>query len=213
MAPRPLSTVSRRETNKLEKRARLREAAEQLFRTRGYENTTTREIADAADIATGTLFLYARDKQDLLFLVMHEHLRRAVDEGFATLPRKATFRAALRHLFARLFVMYGQQEPLARHFITSLPGADGLNALEVNALTFTFLQRISMLVEAAQTRGEVRDDVEPLALATICFELYFTTLIRWISGLAALEQLPAVLAHSLDLLFEGIRSPPKRAAR
>lgn len=213
MARKSVSTVGRREANKLEKRARLRQAAERLFRKRGYEHTTTREIADEAGIAAGTLFLYARDKQDLLFLVMHEHLRRAVDEAFATLPRKATLRAALRHVFTRLYAMYGRQHALARHFVMSLPGADGPNALEVNALTFAFLQRLATLVEAAQRRGEVRADLEPLAVANISFELYFTSLLRWLSGLATLEQLPDVTSASLQLLFDGIRAAPAKTGR
>ena len=202
MASKP--ELGRRESNKLEKRARLREAAEKLFRRRGYEQTTTREIADAAGIATGTLFLYARDKQDLLFLVMHEHLRVTVDEAFATLPRKAKLRPALRHLFSKLYAMYGRHEALARPFVSGLTGATGPNAIEVNALTFLFLQRIATLVENAQRTGEVRDDVEPLAIATVCFELYFTALLRWLSGLATIEQLPDVVTTSLQLLFEGI---------
>ena len=205
--------MGRREDNKLEKRARLREAAEKLFRKRGYENTTTREIADEAEIAAGTLFLYARDKQDLLFLVMHEHIAMAVEDAFDTLPTKHTLSSALRHIYTRLYAMYGRQEPLARHFVMSLPGADGPNALEVNALTFAFLQRVATLVEEAQRRGEVRADEAPLAIATISFELYFTTLIRWLSGVATVEQLPDVLMESLRLLFDGIRATPKRAAR
>lgn len=196
--------MGRREENKLEKRARLRDAAEKLFRKRGYENTTTREIADEAEIATGTLFLYAPDKQDLLFLVMHEHLRVAVEEAFDTLPKNAKLPRALRHIFSKLYAMYEVREPLARHFVASLPGATGPNALEINALTFHFLQRVATVVEKAQTRGEVRTDVAPLAIATVCFELYFTTLIRWISGVATIEQLPDVLMGSLQLLFDGI---------
>lgn len=196
--------MGRREENKLEKRARLREATEKLFKKRGYEATTTREIADEAEIATGTLFLYARDKQDLLFLVMHEHLRVAVEDAFATLPRTKKLLTALRHVFSRLFAMYGRNEALARPFVASLPGATGPNALEVNALTFSFLQRLATLVKEAQTRGEVRDDVEPLAIATVAFELYFTALVRWLSGLATIEQLPDVVMSSLQLLFDGI---------
>lgn len=203
--------MNRRQANKLEKRARLREATEKLFRKRGYENATTREIADAAGIATGTLFLYARDKQDLLFLVMHEHLRVAVEEAFATLPRKAKLVPALRHIFTRLYAMYGTQESLAKHFVANLPAADGPNALEVNALTFAFLQRVATVVEEAQKRSEVRSDVEPLAIATISFELYFTTLLRWISGLVTIDQLPDVVTQSLQLLFDGIRDNPRHA--
>lgn len=196
--------MGRREENKLEKRARLREAAEKLFRKRGYERTTTREIADEAEIAAGTLFLYASDKQDLLFLVMHEHIRVAVEDAFETLPKRAKLLPALRHVFTKLYAMYEKRGPLARPFVASLPGATGPNALEVNALTFDFLQRVATLVEAAQKRGEVRDDVEPLAIATVSFELYFTTLIRWLSGLATIEQLPDVVMGSLQLLFDGI---------
>ncbi|MGV3625666.1 MAG: TetR/AcrR family transcriptional regulator [Archangium sp.] len=198
--------MGRREDNKLEKRARLRDAAEKLFRRRGYDTTTTREIAEEAEIAAGTLFLYAADKQDLLFLVMHEHLRVAAEDAFDTLPRTRKLLPQLRHVFSKLFAMYGRHEALARPFVASFPGASGPNALEVNALTFAFLQRLATLVEAAQQRGEVRDDVEPLAIANISFELYFTALIRWLSGLATVEQLPDVLTRSLQLLFEGIRA-------
>ncbi len=204
MASKSVSTVSRREANKLDKRARLREAAQRLFRAQGYEATTTRQVADEAGVASGTLFLYARDKQDLVFLVMHEHLRVASEEAFATLPRRATLLAALRHVFSRLYAMYGRHEALARHFVMSLPGADGPNALEVNALTFGFLQRLATLVEQAQARGEVRAELAPLAVANLSFELYFTALLRWISGLATIEQLPDVVGGSLQLLFDGV---------
>ena len=44
-------------------RRRILDAAVQLFRTRGFEATTTRDIADAAGIATGTLFNYFRDQR------------------------------------------------------------------------------------------------------------------------------------------------------
>src|SRR6185503_10345371 len=70
--------LGRREQNKLEKRERVRRAAWDLFTTKGFDATTTKDVAERADIATGTLFLYASDKKDLLFLVMHDRLERAV---------------------------------------------------------------------------------------------------------------------------------------
>jgi AcrR family transcriptional regulator len=41
-------------------------AAASLFSARGYEQTTIRELAELAGVATGTVFLYAEDKQALL---------------------------------------------------------------------------------------------------------------------------------------------------
>src|SRR5690348_18030601 len=79
-----------REQHKRDKRERLRAAAWHLFSTVGYDATTTRAIAEKAGVASGTLFLYARDKQDLLFLVFEERLRAAADEAFRTLPGGAT---------------------------------------------------------------------------------------------------------------------------
>ena len=78
-----------REARKDDKRARLREAAWDLFTTAGYDQTTTKAIAERAGVASGTLFLYARDKAELLFLVFHERLAAAVDEGLRTLPAGA----------------------------------------------------------------------------------------------------------------------------
>ena len=49
--------MSLRDQNKEEKRTRLLEAARALFRERGYEATTTRELSQRAGVATGTLFL------------------------------------------------------------------------------------------------------------------------------------------------------------
>src|SRR5262249_34687064 len=47
-------------------RQRILEAARQLFATSGFEAGTTRQIADAAGIATGTLFNYFATKEAVL---------------------------------------------------------------------------------------------------------------------------------------------------
>lgn len=44
---------------------RIVQAAEELFLSRGYERTTTRDIAAAAGIAAGTLFNYYKTKESL----------------------------------------------------------------------------------------------------------------------------------------------------
>ncbi|HZU35991.1 MAG TPA: helix-turn-helix domain-containing protein [Gemmataceae bacterium] len=47
-------------------RQRILEAARQLFAAKGFEASTTRDIADAAGIASGTLFNYFTTKEALL---------------------------------------------------------------------------------------------------------------------------------------------------
>jgi AcrR family transcriptional regulator len=51
---------------KAETRQRILDAARERFTARGYEATTTRDIADAAGIANGTLFNYFASKEAIL---------------------------------------------------------------------------------------------------------------------------------------------------
>jgi AcrR family transcriptional regulator len=75
--------VGRRERNKEEKLERILAAATELFAVRGVDEVTTQQIADAADIGTGTLFLYAKNKGELLLMVQNTHYADALAEGVA----------------------------------------------------------------------------------------------------------------------------------
>jgi AcrR family transcriptional regulator len=75
--------TSRRDRNKQVKLDRIVAAATELFTARGVESVTTQQVADRADIGTGTLFLYAKNKGELLLLVQNALYREALDEGRA----------------------------------------------------------------------------------------------------------------------------------
>lgn len=182
-----LSVVtSLRLQHKLDKRERIRAAAHALFVERGFDATTTKEVAARAGVAAGTVFLYAKDKADLLFLVMHERLASAVDARFATLG-KGPLLERLLHVFAGIFAMYGEHPAVAAAFVRELPGAKGPNADQVNALTVAFLHRLAGLVREAQDGGEVDPSIDPLRAATNVFSLYFGALLGWIGGFTTLE--------------------------
>jgi AcrR family transcriptional regulator len=75
--------TGRRERNKQEKLDRITAAASELFARYGVEEVTTQQIADKADIGTGTLFLYAKTKGELLLLVQNAHYAEALRQGVA----------------------------------------------------------------------------------------------------------------------------------
>jgi AcrR family transcriptional regulator len=200
-----------REARKEDKRARLRDAAWALFTSVGYDATTTKAIAEQAGVASGTLFLYARDKADLLFLVFHERLAAAVDEGLRTLPAGAPLLEQLMHLYAGFFRVYAVAPEVARAFIRELPGADGPNAQVVNQLTMSLLSHIGGLIQRAQANGEIAVDVPPMLLAQNTFGLYFMAVLTWLSKLTTLEgALDPLLRSSLALQLRGLG--PRRGA-
>jgi AcrR family transcriptional regulator len=75
--------IGRRERNKQAKLERITAAASELFAEHGVDEVTTQQIADKADIGTGTLFLYAKTKGELLLLVQNAQYGAALEKGRA----------------------------------------------------------------------------------------------------------------------------------
>ena len=80
--------VSRREQNKEQKKERILAAASELFVNKGVDEVTTQEIADAANIGAGTLFLYAKNKGELLLMVQNAHYSDALAQGVAAAEKQ-----------------------------------------------------------------------------------------------------------------------------
>lgn len=198
---------SRREASKEDKRARIIEAAWALFAEGGVDGTTTADIAARAGIAKGTLFLYATDKDDLVFLMMHDRLSAVSDECLSTVPKRGGLVQQLTHVFGGLYALYDESGDVGRRFVRVLPGAAGENAKKVNALTFAFIHRVAALVIEAQARGEVRGDVDAMVAANTLFALYFSGLVAWLQGFVSLKEArDGLLPASLDLLVRGLHA-------
>jgi AcrR family transcriptional regulator len=76
--------TGRRERAKQAKRERIMAAARELFALHGVGGVTTQQIADRADIAIGTLYLYAATKAELLIMVQNQKFSTAIDDGLAS---------------------------------------------------------------------------------------------------------------------------------
>jgi AcrR family transcriptional regulator len=59
-------------------RAELIEKSAVLFRTKGYENTTVRDIAAAAGVQAGSWFYHFKSKQDILAAIMEHGMEQAL---------------------------------------------------------------------------------------------------------------------------------------
>ena len=62
---------------KIATRERIIAAASRLFASKGWDGTTTRDIAVAAEIATGTLFNYFQSKEAIVACLVAEALAKA----------------------------------------------------------------------------------------------------------------------------------------
>lgn len=109
---RPRKTVDERDDGN--RRPELLKAAAQLFRRQGFAATTTRDIAAAAGMQSGSPFYHFKSKDALLYAVMEEGMHSALArqaasvEASASNPKTNTPKAQLRNLVRAHFdVLHG----------------------------------------------------------------------------------------------------------
>jgi AcrR family transcriptional regulator len=198
----PVSTLGRRERGKLEKLERIRAAAHRLFAKQGFANTTTRQIAAEADIGSGTLFLYARTKEDLLVLIFQDEVGRAVDRAFERVPTGRLVDQVL-HVFNALIEHHTADPALARMFVKELPFVDEPRH-GVAQFVSQLYTRLGALIDAAKVRGQIAADVPSSLLAQNLFASCFQHLQMWLGGgMSALEPGDERLRAALELQLRG----------
>jgi AcrR family transcriptional regulator len=79
-----------------DKRQRILEAARKRFRHYGFKKTTMQEIARDAGVAVGTLYLYFKDKDELLVAGTEEYVTRHRRQAEAILASDASVADKLR---------------------------------------------------------------------------------------------------------------------
>jgi TetR/AcrR family transcriptional regulator, cholesterol catabolism regulator len=195
-----------REQQKQDKRQRIKEAATELFRQKGFETATIKEIAERAGVAPGTVFLYAKDKQDLLVLIFLDGIDECIERAFATLPQTENLLDELVHIFGVFFEFYERQTELARHFVKELPftSREGQRQEAIGQI-YGFTARLGERVGRAQARGEISPYVNIEDACRNFFALYYATLIFWLSEpRPATEMINGTLKTTLELQIRGM---------
>lgn len=205
----------RREAKKQEKTLRIEAAARASFADAGYEATTTRAIAEQAEIAVGTLFTYFPNKRALLFHIVRGDLERAVDDAFAHLPAvpPADPVDALLSIFAAIYRVYEADERMAKAFVKEALFAADVSSdrvgTELAAWTFSFIARLGKVVEEWRSDGIVGSHVDSPTAGFQAFSHYYFALVSWLGSSAVTPEVrDSLLRASLRQLMRGLGPNP-----
>jgi AcrR family transcriptional regulator len=172
-----------RERNKLEKLQRIKEAARALFTEKGFDLATTRAIARRAGVALGTLFIYAEDKRDLVFLVFNDELNRITDCAFGAVDESQPFLEQLLTAFSHFYRAFGENPRLSRILLQELTFFfEGKQAERFQASRRRTVGCLEALVSRAQAQGRIGTGEEPALIARLLFSLYGAEVRRWIAA-------------------------------
>ncbi|WP_149086588.1 TetR/AcrR family transcriptional regulator [Pseudomonas prosekii] len=175
-------TLTLRERNKKDKFLRIRAASRKLFIENGFEPTTTRQIAQEADVGLSTLFLYATDKRDLLFLVFNDDLDALTTRAFADLDPSRGLLDSLEVALRHFFLFYGHDKVLSRDLTREITFyTTGMQSERFQATRKRTIDCISEVVRAARIKGEVATDASDLFVAKTIFYLLAAEIRMWLA--------------------------------
>jgi AcrR family transcriptional regulator len=209
--PQSIQQLGRRERGKLDKRRRIRQATREVFRRKGYESATTREIAELADVAIGTLFAYAADKRELLMMVANDDR-----ESFPTVEHDVADAKDVLDVLMRFFeprYRYWAKEPeLSRavvqetvaYHLAEAPGPELARFYEGRRLLIENLKR---LFEAGQRHGGIVRNVPAEDIASLFMTIYQGEVRQWLrAGRPRAAEGLKRLRRSFSLALSGVKA-------
>ena len=190
-----------------EKRQRILDAAVAEIARHGYYQTTVAMIARRAGVADGTIYLYFKNKDELLFSIFDRAMSRFIRQGQAELPDEGGAEQKLRRIIQLHLSLVGADQDLAiitqvelRH---SLHFMDQLSRSQVGE----YLGIIADVVKQGQQEGIFKAGTDPLFAAKAIFGILDEMATDWVLSRrnVRLETKAEAVA---ELLLGGLRSFP-----
>jgi len=197
----PKTTV--RQEKKAEKKLRIREAAIRVLAKNGYYGTTVSQIARAAGVADGTLYLYFDNKDDLLLEIIDELTGQFMEEGRVILEREASPLDRLRRFAELHLTNLGRDQDLACIFQIELRHNMRMMKHFSETRMRKYFAILEGLITESQEQGLVRRDVDPRLTAKLLFGALDELVTNWLLGKRDYE-LVSMAQPTLDILLNGI---------
>jgi AcrR family transcriptional regulator len=170
------------------RRRRIVDAAVRLAEKGGFEAVRLRDVAEASDVALGTLYKYFSSKEDILLYALTEAVEGLEASIVGQPPQGKSPLARVTGFFQRAMGFLTRKPRFARALLRSLASGDADTAHKVAA----FHLRMTRLIVAA-LRGERPDLNAKLTVSAgskyerdVAFMLqnvWFASLVGWAGGL------------------------------
>ncbi|MFN2443721.1 MAG: TetR/AcrR family transcriptional regulator [Thermoanaerobaculia bacterium] len=162
------------------KRERILRAAVEVFARTGYFNARVSDVAKAAGVADGTIYLYFEGKEDLLISIFREQsgvflagLRRELDQV-------AGSEAKIRTIVEYHFRTMGSDRALAVVLQVELRQSLKFISLISREELGEYLQVICAVLEEGVRQGEFRPIANPQIVANALFGMLDEMMTTWI---------------------------------
>jgi TetR/AcrR family transcriptional regulator, fatty acid metabolism regulator protein len=174
------SAAARSQAPGLDKRDAILKAATEVFARHGFFQAQVADVARAAGVAAGTVYLYFRSKDDLLVSIFERTMKSAIADGRAALADVEDPRTRLREI-ARLHLdRLGRDRDLAVVFQVELRQSTKFMERFSSSYLRDYLGLIRETIAAGQEAGLFRSDINPTTAAKVFFGALDEMATNWI---------------------------------
>src|SRR5262252_5216758 len=195
-----------------DKRERILRAAVKVFAKNGFHATRVSEVAKAAGVADGTIYLYFKSKDELLVALFEDRVDRLLGFLEAELPLRASAPEKLRRIIHLQLQLLEGERDLAEVITVIVRQSKRLMKEHAVAKFTAYLDAIARVVAGGQAAGELRDDVSPHLAARALFGALDGITMTWALGKADRGGLLRVSGQLAELVLRGLAPTPASAS-
>lgn len=203
-----MNPIPRKQRDKLLRRTDILNAATVVFAGKGYHKAAMSDIAEEAEYAVGTIYLYFKDKKALYLTLIDEkvvELIRCVKEKAG---KAQSASEKLRILIEEEFSYFEKNEDFFRIYFSEA----GLErwAIKDKPLKVTvekatkFLDYYAEIMRQAQEENTIKKDIDPKRAAYLLAGMIKSVIIPWLKNKPVKqESLKGLSAFILDIFLNG----------
>jgi TetR/AcrR family transcriptional regulator, fatty acid metabolism regulator protein len=196
----------------LDKRAAILDAATAIFAKRGFFGAQVADVARAAGIAAGTVYLYFRSKDEILTSIFDRTMQEAIAEGRTVLADVKDPVERLRRIARMHLTRLGRDRSLAIVFQVELRQTTKfMEQFSATGLR-DYLAVIQQTIEDGQARGLFRASLSSRTAAKVFFGALDEMATNWILSRRRYP-LAGQADEVVDILVGGFGANRKGSAR
>ncbi|MDH3624688.1 MAG: TetR/AcrR family transcriptional regulator [Myxococcales bacterium] len=199
------SATNKRKSSAPDKRDRIVKAAVKVFAKNGFYATRVSEIAKAAGVADGTIYLYFKNKDDVLISIFEDGIQQLL----AILRKVAASDDPVEHRITRIIELQlgllEDQRDLAEVITVNLRQSSRLLKQYAAPLFMEYIEVLAGVVDEGQQQGVFRRDLNPRVVARALFGALDGILLTWALGEADPQALRKAAGHCASLFLEGLK--------
>jgi AcrR family transcriptional regulator len=197
-----IASMGLRERKKLIRLQRIVAAARDLFIRKGFSNTTIQDIAAEVDVGLGTLYLYAKSKEDLLVMVFKDDILRMIQTSYASIPADAPLLDQLMAFFDVHIRYHAQDQVLSRTVLKELSfSTTEQRRQDIDQITQSTYSKLMKLIERARRDKRVSKEMYTGTMAWSAFALYYHLLQGFLCGFHTEDEFRKSLHNALFALL------------